>query len=87
MVCGREGLSGICIGGRTFGWLGIQGQTDGSSVRNIYEALFNEEGMRAGKAVFEGVFNFAASEYNDNFDSTDSSFQIEEERSALPYTQ
>ena len=35
MVCGQGDLYGFCRGGRTFGGLGIRGQSDGSSVRNI----------------------------------------------------
>ena len=35
MVCGQGDLYGLCRGGRTFGGLGIRGQSDGSSVRNI----------------------------------------------------
>ena len=53
-----------------FGGLGLQGQPDGSSVRNIFEDSFNEEGMEAGKAIFEGGFKFAASEARKRFDST-----------------
>ena len=35
MVYVQGGLSGIHIGGRSFGGLGMQGQPDGSSVSNI----------------------------------------------------
>ena len=52
MVCGRGGLSGICRGGRTFGGLGLQGHPDGSSVSNIFEGSFTEEGAVSGKAIF-----------------------------------
>ena len=52
VVCGRGGLSGICRGGRTFGGLGLQGHPDGSSVSNIFEGSFTEEGAVSGKAIF-----------------------------------
>ena len=51
VVCGR-GLSGILIGGRTFGGLGLHVQPDGSLVRNIFEGLFTEYGTGSGKAAF-----------------------------------
>ena len=53
MVCGQGGISGICIGGRTFGGLVLQGHPGGSSVRNIFEGSFTEEGTGAGKVIFE----------------------------------
>ena len=63
MVCGQGGgLSRLHRGGRTFGELGLQGQPDGSSVRNIFEGSFTEEGAGSGNAIFEGGFKFAASE-------------------------
>ena len=36
-VCVRGGLSGLHIGGKTLGGLGLQGQPGVSSVRNIFE--------------------------------------------------
>ena len=61
MVCGQGGLYGIRRGGKTFGGLGLQYQSDGSSVRNIFECPFTEEGMVLGKAIFELGFKFSAS--------------------------
>ena len=58
MVCGQGGLSGLCRGGITFGGLGLQGQSDGYSVRNISDGSFTEEGMGAVKAIIEGGFKF-----------------------------
>ena len=52
MVCGGGGLSGIHIGGRRFGGLGLQGQPDGSSVINILEGSFTEEVTGVGKDIF-----------------------------------
>ena len=75
MVCGRGGLSGLRRGGITVGGLGMQGQPDGSSVRNNCEGLFTEEVTRVGKAVFEGGFKFAASEARKKFDITDSAYR------------
>ena len=49
-------------GGRTFGGLGLQGQSDGCSERNIFDYSCNEEGMVAGEDIFEGGFSFSASE-------------------------
>ena len=40
------------------GRLGTQGQPNGSSVRNIFEGSFNEEGTGSGKDIFEGGFKF-----------------------------
>ena len=62
MVCGHGGLSIISRGGRTFGGLGFQVQSDGSSERNIFDDLCTEEVMGAGGDIFEVVFKFAASE-------------------------
>ena len=75
MVCGQVDISGICIGGRTFGLLGLQVQPDGSSVNNIFEGLFTEEEMVAGTDIFEGGFNLSASEARKKFDSTTSADQ------------
>ena len=58
MVCGRGSLSGIYRGGITFGGLGLKGQPDVSSVRNIFENSFTEEGTGAEKETFEGGFKF-----------------------------
>ena len=71
MVCGGGGggLSGLHRGGSTFGGLGLQGQPDGSSVRNVFEGSFTEEGTGSGKAIFEGGFKFSASGARKNFDS------------------
>ena len=52
MVCGVKGLSGLRRGGRTFGGLGLKGHPDVSSVRNIFEGSFTEEGTGSGKAIF-----------------------------------
>ena len=45
-----------------FGGLGMQGRPDGYSVRNVFEGSFSEEVTGAGKVIFEGGLNFAASE-------------------------
>ena len=37
MVCGQGGLSGLRRGGITVGGLGMKGQPDGYSVRNIFK--------------------------------------------------
>ena len=87
MVCGQGGLSGIRIGGRTFGGLGLQGQPDGYSVRNIFADSFTEEVTGVGKDIFEGGFKFADSEARHNFDSADSAFQREEDQYAYPSPQ
>ena len=50
--------------------LGLQGQSDGSQVRNIFEGSFTEEITLAGKAIFEGGFKFAHLEARKNFVST-----------------
>ena len=70
MVCGLGGLYGILRGGRILGELGLQGQPDGSSARNIFEYSCTEEGTGPGKALFEGGLKFAASEARKNFDRT-----------------
>ena len=67
--------------------LRLQGHTDGSSVSTIFEYLFTEEGTGAQKAIFEGGFNFAASEVRNKFYGTASSVQREEDRSASPSIQ
>ena len=77
MVCGRGGISGLRRGGITFGELGMQGQIDGSSVRNIFEDSCTAEGMGSGKAIFNGGFKFAASEARNKFDSTASAVHRE----------
>ena len=58
-----------------FGWLGLQGQYDVSSVRNIFEGSLTEYGMGSGKATFEGGFKFEYFEERKNFDNTDSEYQ------------
>ena len=75
MVCGRGGLSGIHRGGITFVGLGLQGQPDVSSVSNIFEGSFTEYETGGGKDIFEGGFNFSASESRKKFDSTASEDQ------------
>ena len=72
MLCGQGSLSGLRRGGRTFGGLGLQGQPDGSPVRNIFEYSCTEEGMGTGKDIFEGAFKFFASEAREKFEITDS---------------
>ena len=58
-----------------FGGLGLQVHYDGYSVNNIFEGLFTEEGKGAGKDIFEGGFNFSASEARKKFNSTASADQ------------
>ena len=87
MVCGVKGLSGLRRGGRTFVELGIQCQSDGYSVRNIFEVSFTVEVTVSLKAIFEGGLNFAPSEVRKNFESMGSSVHREEDRSASPSTQ
>ena len=70
MVFGLLGIYGLHRGCRTFYELGLQGQPDESSVRNIFEGSFTEYGMGLGKSIFEGGFKFSASETNKKFDST-----------------
>ena len=72
MVCGQGGLYGLRRGGRRVGGLGLQGQPDVSSVRNIFEYSFNGEVTVAGKDIFERGFKFAASEARKKLDSTTS---------------
>ena len=73
MVYGQRYISGLRRRGRTFGGLGLKGQPDGSSVRNIFQGSFTEEGMVSGKAIFEGGFKFSTSVARKKFNSTDSS--------------
>ena len=75
MVCVGGVLSGLCRGVRDFGELGLQGQTDGSSVRNIFECSFTEVGTGSVKAIFKGGFKFSASEARNNFDRTPSLYR------------
>ena len=56
-------------------------------MRNIFEDSCTEEGMGVENSIFEGAFNFAASEASKKFDNTDSEVQREEYRSASPSTQ
>ena len=65
----------------------MQGHPDGYLVRNIFEGSLIEEGTGAGKAIFEGVFNFSASEARKKLDITASSLNIEEDQSASTSTQ
>ena len=55
-----------------FDGLVMQGQPDGSSVRNIFEGSFTKEGTGAVNDIFEGVLIFSASEAREDFDSTSS---------------
>ena len=87
MVYGVGGLYRLCRRCRTFCGLGIQGQPDGYSVRNIFEGSFTEEGTGAVKAIFEGGFKVAASEARKKFYRTDSAVHIEEDQSEYPSTQ
>ena len=57
----QGGIYGLHREGKTFGGLGLQGQSDGYSVSNIFEGSFTEEIIGSGKAIFEGGFKFAAS--------------------------
>ena len=77
MVFLRGSIYGLRIGGRTFGGFGVKDQSDVSSVSNISEGSFTEEGTGAGKAIFEGGFKFAASEARKNFNITDSVYRGE----------
>ena len=70
MVCGQGGLSGLHIGGRTLGRLGMQVHPEGYSVINNFEDLLTQEGTVLVKAVFEGGFNFSASESRKQSSST-----------------
>ena len=76
MVCVPGGLSGIRTVGKTFGGLGMQDQPDGSSVINMFEGSFTEEGTGAVKDIFEGGFKFVAYEAGKKFDSIASEVQI-----------
>ena len=76
MVCGWGDLSGIHIGVRAFGGLGMQSHPDGSSVISIFEGTFTVEGTGSGRAIFEGRFKFSASEERKKFYSTASSDQV-----------
>ena len=70
-----------------FGGLGLQGQPDGSSVRNMFQGSFTEEGTGAGKDIFELGFKFSASEARKKLYIKASAVQREEDRSASPSTQ
>ena len=87
MVCGKGGLPGLRIGGRTFGGLGLQGHPDGSLERNIFEDSCAEEGTGSGNDIFEGGFKFAASEARRKFNSTASEVHREEYRYAYTSNQ
>ena len=87
MVCGQEVLYGLQRGGRTFDELVLQVQHYGSSVSNIFEGSFTEEGTGAVNSVFGGVFKFEASEARNNSDSISLAVQIDEDRSGYPSTQ
>ena len=51
----------------------MQGQPDVSSVINIFESSFTEERAGSGNDIFEGGFNFSASESSKKLDRTASS--------------
>ena len=87
MVCGGGGISGLHRGDITFGGLDMQGQTDVSSVRNMFGVSFTEEVTGSEKDIFEGGFKFSASDSRKKFDSTYSEVQREEDRSASTSTQ
>ena len=70
MVFGQGSLSGICIGGRTFGGLGLKGRSYESSLRNMFQGSLTEEGKVSGKSIFEGGFKFTASESRNQFNRT-----------------
>ena len=57
-----------------FGGLGLEGQPYGSSVRNISEGSFTEEGTVLVNYIFEGGFKLTASEERKKFDSIASEF-------------
>ena len=59
----------------------MQGQSDGSSVRNIFEGSFTAEVTGTGNCIFEGGFKFSASTTRKKFDITDSEDQREEYQS------
>ena len=75
MICGQGGLYVIRKGGSTFGGMGIQGQSDISSVRNIFKGSFTKEWKVSGKAIFEVGFDFPASETMKEFNVTASEYQ------------
>ena len=58
-----------------FGGLGLQCHHDGSSMRNVIEGSFTEEGTGSGNYIFEVGLKFSASATRKNFDSTASSDQ------------
>ena len=63
MVFQRGGLSGLCIGRRTFGGLVLQGKPDGSSERFVLKIRAPNREQEQEKAIFRGGgFNFSASE-------------------------
>ena len=55
-------------------------------MRNTSEVSFTEDGVGAGKAIFEVMLKYSSSEARKNFYSTASAFQIEEDRSEFPST-
>ena len=68
------------------GGLGLQGQPDGFSVRNIFEDSSIEVGMGAEKDIFEGGFKFSASETWKKFNNTASAVHIEQDQYTYPST-
>ena len=76
MLCGQGGLYGPYRGGRKFDGLGLQGQTDISSVRNIFEGSFTEERIGQVNYIFEGGFKFEASETRKRFNNTTSAYRV-----------
>ena len=52
VVCGQVGISGLCKVVRKFVGLGMQGHSNGSSVRNVFEVSFTEEATVARKYFF-----------------------------------
>ena len=70
MLCGQWGLSVLLRGGRTFCGLGLQGQSDRYSERNIFKGSFTEKGTVSVKAIFEGGLKFSESEARKKFNST-----------------
>ena len=69
-----------------FGGLGIHGRPEESSVINMFEGSFTEEGTGAGNAISEGGFILSASKARNNLYSTASGVQREEDRSSSPST-
>ena len=53
----------------------LQGNPDGSSVRNIFEGSFTEDRKEKGKDIIEVGFKFAVSEVLKKFDTTASAYQ------------